>query len=208
MFNPYAARHAACWRCWLWDQGARTVPVRTAPASSMPLYSCSSRCPPSSPKVHAAGAISLPLYRYVEGTSFWDNVKKAAMAVGFAMRATGAYGRGGAAGRHLLRFGGGTATVVCQRNRRQAWPQAQTLPFLSCLPHRGQRKSTQGAYEQQAGVQLLMSSSATRPLLPRARPRLPHQGVGHSAEEPEDHPHVLHRGHPGYAGGCEAARHS
>lgn len=39
-------------------------------------------------KVHAAGAISLPLYRYVEGTSFWDNVKKAAMAVGFAMRAT------------------------------------------------------------------------------------------------------------------------
>ncbi|KAG2425186.1 hypothetical protein HXX76_013940 [Chlamydomonas incerta] len=39
-------------------------------------------------KTHAEGAISLPIYRYVEGTSFWDNVKKAAMAVGFAMRAT------------------------------------------------------------------------------------------------------------------------
>ncbi|GIL91563.1 hypothetical protein Vretifemale_19161, partial [Volvox reticuliferus] len=39
-------------------------------------------------QVHAAGAVSLPLYRYVEGTGFWDNVKKAAMAIGFAMRAT------------------------------------------------------------------------------------------------------------------------
>ncbi|PNW83803.1 hypothetical protein CHLRE_04g217910v5 [Chlamydomonas reinhardtii] len=39
-------------------------------------------------KNHAEGAISLPIYRYVEGTGFWDNVKKAAMAVGFAMRAT------------------------------------------------------------------------------------------------------------------------
>ncbi|KAG2434001.1 hypothetical protein HYH02_012462 [Chlamydomonas schloesseri] len=39
-------------------------------------------------KTHAEGAISLPIYRYVEGTTFWDNVKKAAMAVGFAMRAT------------------------------------------------------------------------------------------------------------------------
>ncbi|GFR51091.1 hypothetical protein Agub_g13417 [Astrephomene gubernaculifera] len=39
-------------------------------------------------KVHAAGAVSLPLYRYVAGSGFWDNVKKAAMAVGFAMRAT------------------------------------------------------------------------------------------------------------------------
>ncbi|PNH05586.1 Rhodanese-like domain-containing protein 14, chloroplastic, partial [Tetrabaena socialis] len=39
-------------------------------------------------KVRAAGSLSLPIYRYVEGTSFWDNVKKAAMAVGFAMKAT------------------------------------------------------------------------------------------------------------------------
>ncbi|KXZ43447.1 hypothetical protein GPECTOR_90g534 [Gonium pectorale] len=39
-------------------------------------------------EVRAAGAVSLPLYRFVEGTGFWDNVKKAAMAIGFAMRAT------------------------------------------------------------------------------------------------------------------------
>ncbi len=33
------------------------------------------------------GAVSVPLYRYVEGDSFWDNAKRLAMA-GFAMKAT------------------------------------------------------------------------------------------------------------------------
>lgn len=39
-------------------------------------------------KMHAVGAVSLPMYRYVQGTGFWDNVKKGVMAIGFAMRAT------------------------------------------------------------------------------------------------------------------------
>jgi len=38
-------------------------------------------------KGHAAGAVSLPLYRFVAGNSVWDNIKKVAMA-GFAMKAT------------------------------------------------------------------------------------------------------------------------
>ncbi|KAF5833516.1 hypothetical protein DUNSADRAFT_10167 [Dunaliella salina] len=38
-------------------------------------------------KQHAAGAINIPLYRFTQGTAFWDQVKKIAMA-GFAMKAT------------------------------------------------------------------------------------------------------------------------
>jgi rhodanese-related sulfurtransferase len=37
--------------------------------------------------LHAAGAINIPLFRFVQGNSFWDNVKKFAMA-SFAMKAT------------------------------------------------------------------------------------------------------------------------
>lgn len=36
---------------------------------------------------HPAGAVSIPLYRFTQGTAFWDQVKKIAMA-GFAMKAT------------------------------------------------------------------------------------------------------------------------
>lgn len=36
---------------------------------------------------HVKGAINLPLYRYVEGDTVWDNLKRLAMA-GFAMKAT------------------------------------------------------------------------------------------------------------------------
>jgi rhodanese-related sulfurtransferase len=38
-------------------------------------------------RAHAAGAVSAPMYRFVEGTGAWDNLKRAAMAA-FAMRAT------------------------------------------------------------------------------------------------------------------------
>ncbi|KAI8473560.1 MAG: hypothetical protein J3K34DRAFT_410488 [Monoraphidium minutum] len=38
-------------------------------------------------KAHAEGAVSVPLYRYVEGQSAWDNLKRLAMA-SFAMKAT------------------------------------------------------------------------------------------------------------------------
>ena len=52
-------------------------------------------------KQHAAGSVSVPLFRYVEGDTVWDNLKRLAMA-GFAMKATGEAsfigGRGG--GRH------------------------------------------------------------------------------------------------------------
>jgi len=36
---------------------------------------------------HAEGALNIPLYRYVQGNTFWDNAKRLAMA-GFAMKAT------------------------------------------------------------------------------------------------------------------------
>ena len=39
---------------------------------------------------HIEGAVSVPLYRGVAGKTAWDTVKRAVMAVGFAMRATGA----------------------------------------------------------------------------------------------------------------------
>eukprot|EP00197_Chlamydomonas_leiostraca_P009640 CAMPEP_0202865800 /NCGR_PEP_ID=MMETSP1391-20130828/6358_1 /ASSEMBLY_ACC=CAM_ASM_000867 /TAXON_ID=1034604 /ORGANISM="Chlamydomonas leiostraca, Strain SAG 11-49" /LENGTH=262 /DNA_ID=CAMNT_0049545677 /DNA_START=1 /DNA_END=789 /DNA_ORIENTATION=- len=36
---------------------------------------------------HCEGAVNVPLYRFVQGTALWDNIKKIAMA-GFAMKAT------------------------------------------------------------------------------------------------------------------------
>lgn len=41
-------------------------------------------------KQHIEGAVSVPLYRGVAGKTPWDTVKRAVMAVGFAMKATGA----------------------------------------------------------------------------------------------------------------------
>ena len=38
---------------------------------------------------HIEGTVSVPLYRGVAGKTAWDTVKRAVMAVGFAMRATG-----------------------------------------------------------------------------------------------------------------------
>ena len=35
------------------------------------------------------GAISVPLWRGVAGKTTWDTIKRAVMAVGFAMKATG-----------------------------------------------------------------------------------------------------------------------
>ncbi len=131
---------------------------------------------PLPPQVRAEGAISLPLYRYVEGTSFWDNVKKAAMAVGFAMRATGACGeacvvegKGGYAGRSLFRFRGGTVhllpcvgatSTVLMPTRPQATGADPAALFVSSTPR---PKGTQGTHEQQAAAQTLMSCCATRP---------------------------------------------
>eukprot|EP00877_Chromochloris_zofingiensis_P007463 jgi/Chrzof1/2970/Cz12g06140.t1 len=39
-------------------------------------------------KWRAEGAVNVPLYRYVQGDTFWDNMKKLVMGIGFAMKAT------------------------------------------------------------------------------------------------------------------------
>ena len=40
-------------------------------------------------KEHCTGAINLPLFVDVAGTSFWDNAKKLIVRIGMNMRATG-----------------------------------------------------------------------------------------------------------------------
>ena len=40
---------------------------------------------------HIADAISLPLFRGVEGKTPWDTLKRLVMTVGFAMKATGGW---------------------------------------------------------------------------------------------------------------------
>ena len=41
-------------------------------------------------KEHIIGAVSMPLFRGVEGKTTWDTVKRLVMTIGFAMKATGA----------------------------------------------------------------------------------------------------------------------
>lgn len=40
-------------------------------------------------KQHIPGSLFVPLYSDVKGETFFDNLKRVVMAVGFAMRATG-----------------------------------------------------------------------------------------------------------------------
>ena len=40
-------------------------------------------------KEHIDGAVSMPLFRGVEGKSAWDTAKRLVMTIGFAMKATG-----------------------------------------------------------------------------------------------------------------------
>lgn len=77
---------------------------------------------------HIPGSVFVPLYSDVQGTTFFDNLKRVVMAVGFAMRATGA----GRVDMHLHNHccEPQSATRSLRRRQRQRW--AVRAPPSSC----------------------------------------------------------------------------
>ena len=70
------------------DCGVEDGQKAAQPAFTVPCKGITICCSGINSKVCCAGALSVPLYRDVQGTGPWDRLKKVVMA-GLVMRATG-----------------------------------------------------------------------------------------------------------------------